>query len=161
MRSRTYISGASLSRYVFPLGLSLLVACTTTVEPRAVSVRIEAVNPSIRPGDELRFIIHNLRARTIGYNVCGSQLERWTGSTWVSAEPNEEGPNCAAVLLTLKPHQSSAILGVVLHNASASGIVPTSLTPGTYRIVIPMLIDVESGSPLPVADRASSPFTIE
>ena len=94
-------------------------------------------------GDRVRLILQNGHDGRVGYNLCASGLQRWSGSEW---EEVRTGDICTMELRTLPPGQ----------DATYEKELPDDLAAGQYRYVTSVEV------PLGTEQKgvASSPFQV-
>lgn len=74
------------------------------------------------PGEAAKLELANTSGGSVGYNLCVSQLERFSSTGWTPAEGT--GTTCLGILLSLKPGE----------RATGQLPLPADLRAGTYRI---------------------------
>ncbi len=103
-----------------------------------------------RPGDPLTVYLLNRSGQDLRENLCPLSLQQRQGSSWVSVytEP-QPGSACPAYS---KGFPSG-------HAITRPLTIPTTLTPGQYRVTFQWL-GLDEGTPLPEDLRASTAFDI-
>lgn len=136
---------------VFMLMAMVLVACA----PVATTPDPSPSYPSPAPAAEVHFTAERLSAGVIrlaldngdsspiGYSLCPSELQRWSGSAWT---PVESGEVCTMQWMTLNPG----------HDATFEKRLPANLPSGQYRYVTSIERPLGSTRVL----LATSPFTV-
>lgn len=112
-----------MKRMIAALALLVCAACGMAVSPDGVpGVVLRTDRAVYAPGDAVALELVNASPLPVGYNLCGAQLERRSGTGWERVEG--PGQVCPMILLTLQP------------GARAEGrvVLPANLPDGVYRV---------------------------
>lgn len=80
----------------------VVVGALVAVAGCAGSATLTTDRGSYRPGERIALTLTNHGRQELGYNLCGSSVERKEGGQWVTAAATDGG-TCEAVLLLLHP----------------------------------------------------------
>jgi hypothetical protein len=114
---------------------------------RTDSVVLRTDKAQYRPGEQMTLTFENRSASSYAFNPCTRSLERENGGSW-SAVP-EEGRMCTMEAWILDPHGTR----------SGATELPTSLTPGRYRVVVRMSVERPGGAAAAIS-AVSDPISV-
>lgn len=108
------------------LALLLLLVCggcaNGLLPQENADVTLRADRSEYAPGEAATLELANTSDGSVGYNLCFSQLERFSSTGWTPAEGT--GSTCLGILLSLKPGE----------RATGQLPLPADLRAGTYRV---------------------------
>lgn len=132
---------------ILPLiAAALLAACNGLLgDPGDARVAYDADRRAYTRNDEIVTTLFNASDQDVGYNLCGSPLEKQVGGAWVRVARNPENP-CIQPLYILRPGQTATYREPANH-------VPA---PGTYRL----RTRVETPVPGDWIEVTTRPFTV-
>jgi hypothetical protein len=138
-------------RWSMPLAsLFALAACSGSPTAAARTLAILPTQATYAAGSSATLELRNLGDDEIGYNLCGSQLQRRTSAGW-QTEATLPGPGVACTLeLRLLP-AGATVAGLVT--------LPGRLPAGTYRVIFAGILYPHDGT-LPERDRTSANFEV-
>jgi hypothetical protein len=112
------------------------MSCRNMTEPDLSVLRVEPTAARYAPGDTVFVALRNLGLVELVGTTCNSALERWDGASWVSVSLPVTGGSCADIGLPLAPG-ARVIVRVLI---GAQQALPSSLSPGLYRCVLPVFL---------------------
>jgi hypothetical protein len=116
--------------------------------PVAPELRIEPSQADYAPGSTVILVLRNIGETDLYYSTCGSLLQRLSSDGWSAVDADDVVCTRSAILI----HPGQSI-------ESRAGILPTDLTAGIFRYVIPSF-GTDAEPTRSVEARSSAPFRV-
>ena len=149
--------------YAGVLASILLVGCAIQPDAPAPSftpagLRFAVEPQTAAPGATVTLLLINRSPHLVGYNLCGSGLERYDGASWRTLPAADDGASSRALLV---PTVCTMELRTVPQGRTATyaRTLPTTLSAGEYRFTTVIESPMWKGAP-GQALIASEPFRV-